>query len=276
MLERGYRYAFVSNSDNLGAVLDPRDPRVDGRARRRRSSWRSPTARRPTARAATSRARAGRRAAAARDRPDARGGPRRVPGHRAPPLLQHQHDLVRPRALAAVLERARRRARAAADRNRKTVDPSDGESPAVFQIETAMGAAIGVFEGARALRVPRTASRRSRRPNDLLALRSDAYVVDERRPRRARAERGGAPPVVDLDSDHFKLVADFEPRFPAGAPSLRDCDAAGGPRRRHVRRRRRRRAATSRSRRTAARLHLAGRRALRLSARQPCASRRRS
>ena len=24
LLERGYRYAFVSNADNLGAVLDPR------------------------------------------------------------------------------------------------------------------------------------------------------------------------------------------------------------------------------------------------------------
>ena len=24
LLERGYRYAFMSNSDNLGAVLDPR------------------------------------------------------------------------------------------------------------------------------------------------------------------------------------------------------------------------------------------------------------
>ena len=39
--------------------------------------------------------------------------------------------------------------------NRKTVDPGDKSSPAVIQIETAMGAAIGVFEGARALRVPR-------------------------------------------------------------------------------------------------------------------------
>ena len=24
LLERGYRYAFMSNSDNLGAMLDPR------------------------------------------------------------------------------------------------------------------------------------------------------------------------------------------------------------------------------------------------------------
>ena len=39
--------------------------------------------------------------------------------------------------------------------NRKTVNPSDKSSPAVVQLETAMGAAIDVFDGARALRVPR-------------------------------------------------------------------------------------------------------------------------
>ena len=44
--------------------------------------------------------------------------------------------------------------------NRKTVDPSDSSSPAVVQLETAMGAAIGVFEGAAAMHVPRSASRR--------------------------------------------------------------------------------------------------------------------
>ena len=33
----------------------------------------------------------------------------------------------------------------------------------------------------------------------------------------------GPGPVVTLDDDHFKLVPDFERRFPAGAPSLRRC-----------------------------------------------------
>ena len=41
-------------------------------------------------------------------------------------------------------------------RNVKTVDPSDASSPEVVQIETAMGAALGVIAGARALRVPRS------------------------------------------------------------------------------------------------------------------------
>ena len=41
-------------------------------------------------------------------------------------------------------------------RNDKTVDPRNSASTPVYQLETAMGAAIAVFEGAKAIRVPRT------------------------------------------------------------------------------------------------------------------------
>src|SRR5436190_24013269 len=109
-------------------------------------------------------------------------------------------------------------------RNRKTVDPSDKSSPEVFQIETAMGAALDVIEGARALRVPRDRFTPVKTTNDLLALRSDAYeVTDDGRVVLAPA-RNGTPPDVDLDADHYKLVADFEPRLAAGAPSLREAE----------------------------------------------------
>ena len=59
--------------------------------------------------------------------------------------------------------------------------------------------------------------------NDLLVLRSDAYVLDEdarldHAPGRTRA------PLVDLDPAVYRLVRDFDARFPAGAPSLRACD----------------------------------------------------
>ena len=37
-------------------------------------------------------------------------------------------------------------------RNAKTIDPRDPESTPVYQIETAMGSAIGVFAGAGAVR----------------------------------------------------------------------------------------------------------------------------
>ena len=37
LLERGFRYAMISNSDNLGATLDPRIAALRGRASRSRS-----------------------------------------------------------------------------------------------------------------------------------------------------------------------------------------------------------------------------------------------
>ena len=73
--------------------------------------------------------------------------------------------------------------------NEKTVDPSDSSSPPVYQLETAMGAAIGVFEGARAMRVPRSRFVPVKKTNDLLVLRSDAYVLGD----GARIELAGGP-----------------------------------------------------------------------------------
>jgi UTP--glucose-1-phosphate uridylyltransferase len=59
--------------------------------------------------------------------------------------------------------------------------------------------------------------------NDLLALRSDAYVLtDDARVEPAEGRDG--PPLVDLDDEHYKLLPDFEARFPAGAPSLVACE----------------------------------------------------
>jgi UTP--glucose-1-phosphate uridylyltransferase len=107
--------------------------------------------------------------------------------------------------------------------NRKTVDPADSSSPAVIQLETAMGAAIDVFEGARALRVPRRRFAPVKTTDDLLVLRSDAYVLTDDAevvldPRRAAG--GAGPPVAVLDPAFFKLLDDFEARFPQGPPSL--------------------------------------------------------
>jgi UTP--glucose-1-phosphate uridylyltransferase len=108
--------------------------------------------------------------------------------------------------------------------NRKTVDPSDKSTPEVFQLETAMGAAIGVFDGARPIAVPRRRFSPVKTTEDLLALRSDAYVLlDDARVELA-PERDGTPPVVDLDDDYYKLLRDFDAHFPAGAPSLVQCE----------------------------------------------------
>ncbi len=87
----------------------------------------------------------------------------------------------------------------------------------MFQIETAMGAAIEVFEGARALIVPRTRFAPVKTTDDLLALRSDAYrLTDDARVELVRE----SVPIVTLDPDHYKLMRDFDARFPDGPLSL--------------------------------------------------------
>ena len=105
--------------------------------------------------------------------------------------------------------------------NRKTVDPRDPDSTPVIQLESAMGAAIGSIPGARAVHVPRSRFAPVKTTNDLLVVRSDAYELTS--DGEMRPSFDGQEPVVTLDEDYYKLLPDFEQRFPAGPPSLRRC-----------------------------------------------------
>src|SRR6516164_8313505 len=105
--------------------------------------------------------------------------------------------------------------------NRKTVDPRAPESDPVIQLESAMGAAIGSIAGARALRVPRSRFAPVKTTDDLLVVRSDAYQLTS--DGRMRPAFYGSGPVVTLDNNNYRLLPDFEQRFPAGPPSLRRC-----------------------------------------------------
>jgi UTP--glucose-1-phosphate uridylyltransferase len=223
LLDRGYRYAFVSNSDNLGAVLDPR---ILGWIAREEIPFAMEVTRRTEA--------------------DRKGGHiARVPGggyvlretaQTRKEDLDALQDITRHRyvntnnlwldlrALREVMEQRDGVLGLPLIVNRKTVDPSDKSTPEVFQLETAMGAAIGVFDGARPIAVPRQRFSPVKTTEDLLALRSDAYVLlDDARVELA-PERDGTPPVVDLDDDDYKLLRDFDAHFPAGAPSLVQCE----------------------------------------------------
>ena len=102
--------------------------------------------------------------------------------------------------------------------NRKTVDPTDKSSTPVLQLETAMGAAIGSIDGARALEVPRTRFAPVKTTEDLLVARSDLY--DLTGDGRMVPTWSGDAPVVKLDKDAFAMLGDFERRFAGGAPSL--------------------------------------------------------
>ncbi len=113
--------------------------------------------------------------------------------------------------------------------NPKTLDPRDKNSPPVYQIESAMGAAISLFEGATAVNVPRTRFYPVKTCNDLLAVRSDCFVynIDESlriNPIRFKRNKPGAT-KVDLDPKYYGKIDDLEKRFRNGIPSLVDCDA---------------------------------------------------
>ena len=108
--------------------------------------------------------------------------------------------------------------------NRKTVDPRDSNSPPVLQLESAMGAAIGSFKGAELLCVPRSRFVPVKTTDDLLVLRSDVYTLSDDLVVSAVPERVGNLPYVELDPDFYKLLDDFERRFPDGPPSLREAE----------------------------------------------------
>jgi UDP-N-acetylglucosamine pyrophosphorylase len=108
-------------------------------------------------------------------------------------------------------------------RNAKTVDPRNKNSPPVIQLESAMGAAIECFDKSGAIVVPRARFAPVKTTGDLLALRSDAYRITP--DWRLVLDRGedAEPPAIDLDQNHYKLVDQLDARLKGGAPSLKHC-----------------------------------------------------
>ncbi|KRC35816.1 UTP--glucose-1-phosphate uridylyltransferase [Oerskovia sp. Root22] len=217
LLDAGYLYASVSNSDNLGAAPDaamagwfaasgapfaaevarrtPAD-RKGGHLVVRRSDGRlvlRETAQTPEE-----------DLAAAGD----------IERHRFFNTNNLWLDL---RALATELERTGGVLELPLIVNPKTVDPTDPSSTPVIQMESAMGAAIEVFEGSTVIEVDRSRFLPVKATSDLLLLRSDVYELAEDFTLRARVEA----PLIDLDSAYYKLVGDFDTRFAQGVPSLR-------------------------------------------------------
>ncbi len=218
LLERGYEHLFLSNSDNLGAVLDPRILTWFAREEL------------PFLSEVVDRTEADRKGGHLARRRDDGGLVLRETAQVPEQDQEAFEDISRHRFFNAnntwVSLSALRSALDERDGvlglpmivNRKTVDPSDPSSPAVLQLETAMGAAIGVFEGAAAVHVPRARFAPVKTTNHLLVVRSDAYELADDWTVQLAAGRDTAP-LVELSSE-FKLLRDFESRFPAGPPSL--------------------------------------------------------
>jgi len=113
--------------------------------------------------------------------------------------------------------------------NPKTLDPRDESSPRIYQVESAMGAAISLFDGTAAIKVPRTRFYPVKTCNDLLVVRSDCFVCTENHnlqinPVRDKKRKADTPDV-NLDRKFYKKIDSMDKRFSAGIPSLVDCDA---------------------------------------------------
>ena len=220
LLEHGFRYAMISNADNTGATLDPR---IAGHMAAREIPFLMEVVEGTEA-----------------DRKGGHIARRRADGQlvlretaQTPPEDEESfRDYRRWRyyntnslwvdlqVLAQALEQRDGVLELPLIVNRKTVDPRDSESPAVIQLESAMGAAIGSFPGAGLLCVPRTRFVPVKTTDDLLVLRSDVYSLTDEMLVEPVPERSGGLPFVDLDKRFYKLLDAFERRFPAGPPSL--------------------------------------------------------
>ena len=110
-------------------------------------------------------------------------------------------------------------------RNEKLLVPTDPSSPPVYQLESAMGAAIEAFDGSLALLVPRTRFAPVKTTGDLLLIRSDAFALDETASMVPAAGCVSDKVLVSLDDRYYKHMADLDRRFPDGVPSMKGCSS---------------------------------------------------
>jgi UTP--glucose-1-phosphate uridylyltransferase len=107
--------------------------------------------------------------------------------------------------------------------NEKHLDPRDKTSPRVYQLETAMGAAINLFEHAEAVSVPRIRFSPVKRCEELLVAWSDYYVLGDDCRASLNPARSLGPIDVRLDPDYYATYDQMADRFPSRALSLVDC-----------------------------------------------------
>ena len=223
LLDKGFEFAFISNSDNLGAVLDP--DLLLHMAHAGADFMMEVADRTPADRKGghLCRLRDGRLALreSAQCPPDEKDEFQDI--HRYRYFNTNNIWLSLP-ALAALLKRHHGFLPLDTIVNHKTVDPRDPETPAVVQLETAMGAAISVFDRAIAVRVPRRRFSPVKNTDDLLGVRSDAFeLTDDGRIVLARDRT--APPTISLDPRFYKNLDAFDQRFLSGPPSLVNCES---------------------------------------------------
>ncbi|QJB55330.1 UTP--glucose-1-phosphate uridylyltransferase [Pseudodesulfovibrio sp. zrk46] len=105
--------------------------------------------------------------------------------------------------------------------NPKRAVPGDPNSPEVFQLETAMGAALSLFKGAQAVVVPRSRFSPVKTISDLMLTMSDCFEVTECNSVVCADWR--KLPKINLDPTVYSTVESFFSRFPDGVPSMGNC-----------------------------------------------------
>ncbi|MEM7126573.1 MAG: UTP--glucose-1-phosphate uridylyltransferase [Chloroflexota bacterium] len=226
MLDAGYEYLFVSNSDNLGATLDLD---ILGYF----ASEEIPFMMEVAYRTAADR-KGGHLAQMPEDHDQAGQLILREVAQCPPEEIDDFQDISRYRyfntnnlwihlpSLQHTLEENNGVLPLPLIRNEKAVDPTQSDSPRVFQLETAMGSAIGVFSGAHAISVHRSRFAPVKKNSDLLGLLSDAYQLTDEYHLELTSRKA---PIIKLDERYYQLISDLKKRFPHGAPSLVECES---------------------------------------------------
>lgn len=223
LINQGITYAFISNSDNLGATMDTA---LLGYFSQNRLPFMMEVARRTPA--------------------DVKGG--HIARHKDGRLILREaaqcpqdeldafQDInlygffntnniwINLQALARLIDK-HGAVKLPLIRNPKTLDPRDASSPKVYQAETAMGAAISLFEGATVIQVPSSRFFPVKKCNDLLAIRSDRFVFAKEKILTTNPAVGSKGIEIDLDPRYYGKIDSFNQRFSQHIPSLVECDA---------------------------------------------------
>jgi UTP--glucose-1-phosphate uridylyltransferase len=102
------------------------------------------------------------------------------------------------------------------------VNPKVVAGTPVIQIETAMGAAISRFSGSKALIVPRERFVPVKKTNDLLTIWSDAYTLRDDFKLELNEECDQIPTVI-LDEEYYGTIEQMQKRMETAIPSLKKC-----------------------------------------------------
>lgn len=109
--------------------------------------------------------------------------------------------------------------------NPKPLDPRNENSPPIYHIETAMGSAISMFDDAKAVRVGKNRFLPVKTCNDLLSRRSDRFLLGKDHKVILNPEIKNLMITINLDPKYYGKIDLFHQRFSEGVPSLSQCES---------------------------------------------------